>query len=305
MIDTPRATDAEAGLLHFPDLIETAEDTPVLLTALLSPELDALPVDGIFISRINGIAIDATDGADVPGIRIGNGSGSGYVMRRPMDSQLVFVPDAGFSGLTFFRYTVADRQGEEATLVATISVRPEAEPGIANGADCAAAIKLSHGLQTVSLPAGVGAAILGALTVERVNAGSAVEMRVYEDDQSTPSERFLVLNGTLRLIEPLESAEDGEIIKLSVVAVAGNEPIARCEIDVRISSGHSDQFNFAAATAPAQPSADDEQAIFVQHGDSYEWNGTAGPTAVQPDDAVEAGASAAKSQSGGDDPFGG
>lgn len=301
MTDTSAPSDATAGLLHFPDLIETVEDTPVLLTALLAPELGAIPIDGLTISCINDVPVDTIDGNAVPGIRIGSGTGCGYVVRRPIDEQLLFVPDVGFNGLTFFRYTIADCSGEEATLVATISVRPEPDT-----ASESATLAFAHGSRTVSIPAGVEAAILGALTIDAPRDGSFVHINVYEGEETSQSHRFDVQNGTLRLTRPLENAVDGGGIRLSVVAVADDQVLGRCQVDVQVAACGSDQFHFNAARSSPQV-IEDRSFIaaepYIEEGES-ETRESARRSSSPPADEPLPVSSLVRPQGSEDDPFG-
>jgi hypothetical protein len=302
MIDTSTPSDDSAGLLHFPDIIETVEDTPVLLTTLLAPELGAVPIDGLTISCINDLSVEAIDSHDLPGIRIGSGTGCGYIVRRPFDAQLLFVPDAGFNGLTFFRYTIADAHGEEATLVATISVRPEPEIEPES-----ALLAFAHGLQKVSLPVGVGAAILGALTIDTANPGSSVDISVYEGEQTSQSHRFDVQNGTLRLTQPLVDDGDDGIIKLSVVAVADDKVIGRCEVEVEIAAGGSDQFQFTETRSPSQDIEDRLFTVvepFDENEDQCEASESPTQNCAVSEDQPQPGSSVVRPLGTEDDPFG-
>jgi hypothetical protein len=230
--------DETFDLVHFPDLICTTDDAPVALSPLLAVGPGNAAISGLRISRVNDIVVDGLACGELPGIRVGSGDGSGYIVRRQSDSQLLFVPDAGFTGLTAFRYTVADNEGGEATLVATVSVQPDPAPSEHT-------MSFADGTRSVSVPAGVSGAILGAIAYSKQELGSGAGILVFEDGATETSARFGIQNGMLRLTEPIEPDGTNHVIHLSLVAASDDgAEISRAEFDVEVIDVAADQFVF-------------------------------------------------------------
>lgn len=232
---------ATTPFLSFPDVIETAEDGPVLLNPLITDERDQIE-GGLLITRIDGRELAPSDATELPGIRVGAGDGSGFVFRRALDGELVYVPDAGYSGITTFAYTVADRTGDEATLLATVSVRPNT--------GWPADIWFADGTQSAVVTEGIDSAILGALTLGSFDLDAQFDFSVYEGAADVPSQRFMVVGDKLKTVAPLHSDDDG-IIVLRVVASDDGEQIAATELSIEVRPVvipllDEDQFAFAA-----------------------------------------------------------
>ena len=197
-------------LVSFPDVIETTDDSPVVLSCLLDSTVDhRTGSSGLRIIRINGVDASSPDVTPLPGIRVGDGEGCGYVFRRAFDGQLVFAPDADYTGITTFTYTVADDTGDEASVIATLSVRP--------ATDLATDISFANGLHFATVSEGVDAAIIGSLTIAGFDVEDRFDFKVYEGQADTLSARFTVSGDKLQVMEPLDHTKDGTI-QLRIVA---------------------------------------------------------------------------------------
>ena len=220
-------------LVSFPNVIETFSDEPVLLSELMSSELTGGAGD-LHITRIDGREIGDGSALALPGIRIGEGEGTGFVMRRQTDGELVFIPDADYCGITTFTFTIADRTSEEATLLATLSVRGQ----IVEQPD----ISFADGTSTASVFEGVESTILGALVLAHPDSGENFMFKIFEGDTQVPSKRFAVIGDKLHATEPLDHAADGTIM-LRVIAEDGEHQIGQSQIAVEVRAA-SDQFRF-------------------------------------------------------------
>ena len=215
-----------AAQAYFPDPIETADDSPVLLTRLLGAAADARgEASALRIIRIDGSDTSAAIATELPGIRVGAGDGSGYVLQRELDGQLVFVPDAGYAGITTFTYTIADDFGDEATVVATVSVQ--------RAADLPRLITFVDGSHVASVAEGMDTAILGALSVEGLAACDSQDIRVFEGEDDIPSHRFAMSGDKLRVLEQLDHSTE-ETIHLKVVAYDNARVIAANELSIEV-----------------------------------------------------------------------
>lgn len=211
---------------YYPDVIETSDDSPVLLSDLLPGSFDSDGgASGLRVVRIDGCDTSSADPTELPGIRVGDGDGSGYILRRALDSQFVFVPDVHYSGVTTFTYTIADDAGDEATIVATVSVQPAAL--IENQ------ITFTNGSLSVGVVEGTDAAILGAVAFNGAFQRGGLEFRVFEGETDAPSQRFAITGDKLRALERLDSAADSLII-LRVGAYEGGSLIATSELTVEV-----------------------------------------------------------------------
>lgn len=215
------------AMVYFPDVIETIEDSPVLLGRLSEASTVPGQESGLSVVGINGVDISQWEAAQLPGVRVGEGDGAGYVYRRSLDGQLVFSPDAGFTGVTAFTYTIADAYGQSATLVATLGVYPSATE---------AGITFADGTQFTSVAEGVDSSIVGALNVDwaRTSEGP-VEIKIFEGESDTPSKRFSVSGDKLQLSGGVNTeAEDS--IPLRIVASVDGVEVASGEFEIEVRS---------------------------------------------------------------------
>lgn len=211
---------------YYPDVIETSEESPVLLSDILPGAFDSNgTASGLRVVRIDGCDTSSADPTALPGIRVGDGDGSGYILRRALDSQFVFVPDVDYSGITTFTYTIADDAGDEATIVATVSVQATAL--VENQ------ITFSNGALSVGIVEGTDAAILGAVAFNGAFQGGELEFRVFEGETDAPSQRFAITGDKLRALERLDSATDS-LIALRVGAFEGGNLIATSELTIEV-----------------------------------------------------------------------
>ena len=238
-------SDANIGVVRsalrtavsFPDVIEAGQDSPVLIGRLLGA--DGEP-SGLRIVGVNGIGINSVDVTPLPGIRVGDGAGGGFVFRRALDKQLVFAPDADFNGIASFSYTVADAFGDEATVLATVSVL---------SAEIAAPeLAFADGTQWTSVPAGTSAAILGALILPARVSGGNPSFEVFEGVSHLPSSRFAVAGNTLRMLQQPDQAGDGSI-QLRIVATGdeGATVSTAFEIEMRPAQTQTAKWDTEAA----------------------------------------------------------
>ena len=231
IFSTDRSQSGWSGILTaagvavpFPEVIEAVSDTPVLLEQMLG--VDGGPT-GLRITSIDGTSIDPGEVTALPGIRIGGEDGGGFVLRRAIDKQLLFVPDADFSGVTAFRYTIADDLGQSATVLATLSVLPSghAQPELL----------FADGTQWATVQEGMDAAIVGALALDHDVLGEQPVVQVYENGSDVPSTRFAVAGDKLKVVEALGHGDDS-VIHLRIEASDGQGGVAIAsafEIDVR------------------------------------------------------------------------
>jgi hypothetical protein len=220
-------------LVYFPEVIQTSEDSPVLLNRLVDISDEPGGDSGITIVAIDGVDVSSPAVAGLPGIRVGVGEGVGYVFRRDLDGQLVFSPDTGFSGVTAFTYTIADAFGETATLVATLSV--------AAGED-EAEIVFADGTQSARIAAGVDAAIIGALSFEGLSDGTdPFTVSVFEGDSEVPSERFVVSGDKLQLSGGVDRTLE-DAISLRIVASVDGLAVATGAFDIEVQPAETGSF---------------------------------------------------------------
>lgn len=226
-IDTENDRErGDAISAYYPDVIETSDDSPVLLSDLLPGSFASDGgTPGLRVVRIDGYDTSSADPTELPGIRVGDGDGSGYILRRALDSQFVFVPDVDYSGITTFTYTIADDAGDEATIVATVCVQPTAL--------VEKQITFSNGALSVGIVEGTDAAILGAVAVNGAFQGGELEFRVFEGDTDTPSQRFAITGDKLRTLERLDSAADSSIA-LRVGAYDDGSLVATSELTIEV-----------------------------------------------------------------------
>ena len=212
----------------FPDVIEIANDSPVMIGEILGADGGD---SSLRIVKIDGRDIDPVNPTQLPGIRIGGEAGGGFIFRRELDKQLVFAPDADYSGITSFNYTIADNSGAAATVRATVSVLP----AIFGALD----LTFADGTQWASVPEGIDAAILGALTIGGADWDHGGVVQVFENGSNKPSTRFAVIGDKLNVVGPLDAA-DGYSVELRVVVhdADGNEVITSSfDVDVRRHGG--------------------------------------------------------------------
>lgn len=167
--------------LKFPRTLKTETDSPLLLGTLTGGAGSRFE----FV-RINGVPISTDEATPLPGIRVGHGDGSGFVFRRALDGELVFVPDSEFRGVTTFGYTIVDRQGAEATLIAMVIVQPDLVPD--------AAVECAHGSAFDTLEKSIDANF-GALEVDFDN--SADQMGVSGDGLDAFNSSGLAQDGAI------------------------------------------------------------------------------------------------------------
>ena len=258
----------------FPDVIEIANDSPVMIGELLGADGSD---SGLRIVRIEGRDIDPVTPTPLPGIRIGGEAGGGFIFRRELDKQLVFAPDAEYSGITSFAYTIADNSGEAATVRATLSVLP-AIFGVPD-------LTFADGTQWASVPEGIDAAILGALTIGGAAWDPDGVIQVFENGSDTPSTRFAVTGDKLKVVEPLDGAA-GHSIDLRIVVRDGdgNEVISSAfEVDVRRHGGPNaiEDHQSAFVHEPSLPGDTSSAnapgwAVFFEHAvvDYFDFYGT-------------------------------
>lgn len=200
MADRPRDDGNDgAGGVHRGDAaaVVTTEDSPVLLDL---PKLGS-GVTGRFLG-IEGVSVAAARGS-LPGIRVGDGEGAGYVVVRELDGRLVFVPDAGFTGTTTFTCTVESETGMQSAHVSRVRVEP--------AASAREQITFANGSRQASVIEGTDAAIIGALSISETGGVQLPDIRVYEQAAIAPSERFVVAGGRLQALQPLDRVADGVI----------------------------------------------------------------------------------------------
>lgn len=251
-------------LVSFPNVIETFADEPVLLSELMSSELTG-GAGNLTITHIDGHAVGGDVAMALPGVRIGEGEGTGFVMRREADGEFVFIPDADYCGITTFTFTVADRTNEEATLLATLSVRGQ----IVEHSD----ISFADGSSTASVFEGVESTILGALTLASPESGDNFLFTIFEGDTQVPSTRFTVIGDKLHATERLDHAADGTIM-LRVVAEDGENHIGPSQIAVEVRpigestlAGIADQFKFATSGSDSNTSTTSGRHLALVIGD--------------------------------------
>lgn len=249
-----------------PDVIETSDDSPVLLDQLLPGSLaSGSEAAGLRVVRIDGYDTSGASPIELPGIRIGEGEGSGYIFRRALDSQFVFVPDLRYSGITTFTYTIADDAGDEATVVATVSVQPTTL--VDNH------ITFTNGALSASVVEGMDAAILGAISFNGEFHGGALEFRVFEGETDSPSPRFAITGDTLRALERLDSSAESTII-LKVAAYEDGSLIATSELAIEVRPEGSHAGEAAPDTAVPgvgmpNPRRSEDAAVAASIGDQF------------------------------------
>lgn len=182
--------------------IETTEEAPVVLDLPWRIEGDTSSSSSVYVSEINDTAAVALRGS-LPGVRVGDDEGTGYVVARDTDGKLIFVPDAGFIGTTQFTLTIADPNGCERLLVATVNVKPSS--------DTPTEITFANGSQQASVVAGITATIVGALSLSGAQDVPLPDVLVFEGGENSPSTRFAVSGGRLHLLQPLDTVLSGPI----------------------------------------------------------------------------------------------
>lgn len=243
-LEASRAPVAGPGLggplnaaLKFPRTLQTEADSPLLLGALLGDADDRLE-----FARINGVPI-GTDGATpLPGIRVGYGDGSGFVFRRELDGELVFVPDSEFRGITTFGYTVVDRQGAEATLIARVIVEPDAVLDAVEGFDGAS---------------------LGTVEGNAAEFSDALAFCVDEAPDGTRPDQSLVAGGGLDATKLLDFGQ-GEAVLLRLV---GDQDTTRGNIDAGV------HWNDARQGSVPSPIERDDFFRFLEGVTEQQWDG--------------------------------
>lgn len=198
-------------------------DTSILIRELLgfdrvaeaSPNLRITSIDQFTIAQLEAIAL--------PGIRVGEGEGAGFVFHRTRDGELIFSPDENFDGTTSFACGVTDANGAEASLRASVRVMKPQPFEIA----------FSDGSVTRSITEGTSAAIIGTVAIPGVSLASLPLFQVFEGESRIPSQRFTIAGDTLKSNEPLDHLADG-IVQLRVVVDAGDNEIATGDLRVQV-----------------------------------------------------------------------
>lgn len=230
------------GSVFFPSVLEATADAPLFLGRALGADNDDLS-----IVEIDGVAIDPNSPSPLPGIRVGAGEGSGFVLRRALDGELVFVPNADFTGMTTLTCKITDKSGDQASFVAVVNVRAEA--------DEAPEVAFADGSRFARVTEGTDGAIVGALAVLGLDGSEALQFRVYEAGSDQPSVRFSVTGDRLQALAPLDATVDSKIM-LRIVASDGGWEIGAGEIELEVRAAEDaagrgglpaamDQFHFA------------------------------------------------------------
>ena len=206
--------------------IVTQQDTPVLLPHGLGIAAGFFNAGSTqSVVRIGDCDLFDARPTDLPGIRVGDGRGCGYLLCREIDGRLVFVPDAGYAGEILLSYAVDDGNGSRDTHIVSVVVQPFGEvPSI---------ITFANGSQAVDVPEGVDNAILGALSIDGLAISSVHDIFIFESESEQPSHRFTVTGDKLRLLQPLVSAVD-ETVRLRVVAFEDDLKIAVDELKIAV-----------------------------------------------------------------------
>lgn len=218
-----RAAEAERFLLG---AIETTEEAPVVLELPWRIEGDTSSSSSVYVSQIDDTAATALRGS-LPGVRVGGDDGTGYIVARDTDGELVFVPDAGFIGTTQFTLTIADPDGRERVLVATVNVKPSS--------DSPTEITFANGSQQATVVAGMTSSIVGALSLSGNHDVPLPDVLVFEGAEHAPSTRFAVSGGRLHLLQPLDTELTGPI-QLRLDAYDDAFVFASSELEIEILS---------------------------------------------------------------------
>lgn len=236
-------------------VFETTVDCPVLIA-----DADASvchPVEGVAprLLKVGDVDVAGRGSTDLPGIRVGDGEGSGYVFRRALDGQFVFVPDAGYAGVTTFPCTVEYAGGAQATLLTSVNVRQElTSEALATFADGSCATVVTEGLD---------AAILGALSISGMELSEIGRLQVFEGGATTPSDRLAVLGDKLIALEPLSHAVDGTL-HVRVVAVDAGHTFAVSELAVEVRPTGQSAEASAASIGPGIASLSRQDLLLKQ-----------------------------------------
>lgn len=207
--------------------IETSEDSPVCLSPTVGSALEDRALTKSRIVSIDGVDVSDPTRVPLPGIRVGDGEGTGYVLSRAMDDQFVFVPDAGYIGETHLVVGIEEGDGRVVERMASILVRPGVEsPGV---------VAFANGSQSATVVEGIEAAIVGALTIDGVRPKSHDEIRIVETGSGSSPERFSVVSDKLLLNSALIRATD-EVVRLKVVVVEDNFEVAGNELEITVQS---------------------------------------------------------------------
>lgn len=254
------------------------------------------------ILGVEGVSIAMARGT-LPGIRVGEGEGAGYVVVREIDGQLVFVPDAGFTGTAAFTCTVESETGEQTTYVSRVRVE-----AATSGRE---QITFANGSRQASVVEGTDAAIIGALTISETGGLQLPDIRVYEQAADAPSERFVVAGGRLKAVQPLDRSSEGVIhlridayedafvfasssfaIEIVPAARSDSSAAAIAAIAPQLSLAYSapgpereastDAFMFVVESGPSQPDVDDVLEAFSEAAGPLEqvagnYDGTSDP----------------------------
>lgn len=226
---------ADASRIVAPPAV-TTEDAPVVLSLDMpagSAPRHMLGVDGVSFASVRDT---------LPGIRVGEGDGNGYVLVRELDGQLVFVPDQGFVGTTRFVCTTAEPDGQQASVLFTVQVE-------ANSATANEEITFTNGLRQASVPEGTEAAIIGALSIADYTQAQLPDVRVYEQSSAAPSSRFVVSAGRLQAVQPLDHVTDGTI-HLRIDAYEDSFVFASSEFSIEVLPAISPSLAAMTASAP-------------------------------------------------------
>lgn len=205
--------------------LETSEETPVCLSPSTVHSMSAEAVHQSRIVSIDGIDVRSTGRVALPGIRVGGGDGTGYVLPRAFDDQFVFVPDAGFVGETRFTVGIDDGLGHVVEQTASIMVKP--------GVDTTGAVMFADGSPAAKVVGGVKAAIVGALTVDGIRPKPNDEIRVFDANSVVPRERFSISSDKLVLTEALDPASE-TIVRLKVVVLEDDCEIASNDLEISV-----------------------------------------------------------------------
>ena len=253
--------------------IETSEDSPVCLSPTVGSTLEDRALTKSRIVSIDGVDVSDPRRVPLPGIRVGDGEGTGYVLSRAMDDQFVFVPDAGYIGETHLVVGIEEGDGRVVERMASILVRPGVEsPGV---------VAFANGSQSATVVEGVEAAIVGALTIDGARPKAHDEVRIVERGSGNSPEKFSVVSDKLLLNAAIMRTTD-EVVRLKVVVVEDDFEVAGNELEITVQSAvqsanavdggfagpgsrlrlmasdptTSDQFNFRAFSEPSAAKQD-------------------------------------------------
>ena len=205
--------------------IETSEESPVCLLPSVGNESTYRSSLNSRIVSIDGIDVRDPTRLPLPGIRVGDGEGTGYVLSRASDDQFVFVPDAGYVGETHVVVGIEEGGGRIFERLASILVQREP--------DSESVVTFANGSQFATVVEGMEAAIVGALTIDGLKPNAHDEVRIIETGSGSSPERFSVVADKLLLKTALESATE-DVVRLKVVVVEDDFEVAGNELEIRV-----------------------------------------------------------------------